>query len=111
MINRPLPATRYDLRVYGCSHAHTHVHTHVRRLAGARKKHNTLKKKGMTSHARWWHTARAAGTVDGVRIIVALLIEGTEGDDRELCHCRRRMREIGGKGDAGRGLTPRGVRE
>lgn len=41
-----------------------------------RKKRNTLKKKGMTSHARWWHMARAAGSVDGVRIIVTLAAEG-----------------------------------
>lgn len=61
----------------------------------ARKKRNTLKKKGMTSHARWWHTARAArSVVDGVRIIVALAAvrAGQGGRERGVCALCHRER-------------------
>jgi len=33
----------------------------------------------MTSRARWWHPARAASFIDGVRIIVAFKVEGLGG--------------------------------
>lgn len=103
-------AARHALRTYALTHVRTYIHRLAR--ARARKKRNTLKKKGMTSHARWWHTARAASFVDGVRIIVALTAEGRgekDRDDRELYHRGRGARESR-KGGAGRGQAPRGVR-
>lgn len=82
--------------------------------ARERKKRNTLKKKGMTSHARWWHTARAAGFVDGVRIIVTLTVEGrqerTTGTIARAAPRRGRGVRESRKGGAGRGQAPRGVR-
>lgn len=97
-------ATRYAIRTYS------------RR---ERKKRNTLKKKGMTSHARWWHTARAVGSVDGVRIIVTLAAkggrEGRKGGEKgkkNRASCVPPWTTLSrGKGGAGRGQAPRGVRE
>lgn len=61
----------------------------------------------MTSHARWWHTARAAGFIDGVRIIVTLTEEGRqEGRSRE----RRRIAVDVGCGKAERGVQAGGRR-
>lgn len=85
LIFRPWYRERTIRRVI--SHTLRNTHVYARR---ERKKRNTLKKKGMTSRARWWHMARAAGSVDGVRIIVTLAAEGGGGgggeESRELCH-------------------------
>jgi len=59
----------------------------------------------MTSHTRWWHTARAASFVDGVRIIVALTAEGRRTGTIASC-----TTVDVGRGKAGRGVQAGGRR-